>query len=148
MYVFVRSVDFQFVTILAYRRRNAAYRTRSGDKDVLSNKLPHQSRMRRISESVKKRNDILVKTIIYFDDISLRYAKIFRKCSVPIHTDAARIPAPLYIAAVAIAAVTACYVPLAADTLSNVKMRNPCTEGRNFTDVFVSDYRRTRTYEA
>ena len=92
-----------------------------------------------VAKGIKEGYHILRKTGLYQDYILLGNTHIFSKCTIPVHTDADRIPAPLDIAVVAIAAVMAGDVAFSGNPLANRQACDTGAQGSDFTHILMAN---------
>ena len=95
--------------------------------------------MRGVAEGVKEGDDVLRQALVDGNDVARRDADILRERTVAVDADADMVLAPLDIAGMAVAAVTAGDMALAGDALADREARDARAKLGDLADILMAD---------
>ena len=139
VFVHVSDDDAARARVFADAAGDNADGARTGDEHVLADEREHERGMRGVAEGVKEGDDVLRKALVDGNDVARRDADILRERTVAVDADADVVLAPLDIAGMAVAAVTAGDMALAGDALADREARDARAKLGDLADILMAD---------
>ena len=119
--------------------RHGAYQPCSGDEDVLAEQREGERGVRGVAEGVHDGGNVVGDARVELDDVAFRNAEVFGKRAVALHADPDGVFAHVQLAAAAVAAVAAGYVPFAGDAVADTDVAHAAANIDDFADIFMPD---------
>ena len=139
VFVHVGNDDAARTRVFADAASDNADGARAGNEHVLADEREHERGMRGVAEGVKEGDDVLRKTLVDGNDIARRDADVFCERAVAVDADADVVLAPLDIAGMTVAAVTAGDMAFAGYALADRKACDARAELGDLADILMAD---------